>query len=240
MTRLLLSVDEQSAAAASGYDEIFLWTGDSKGTFSGTLDPHLAQFGSVPDANVDFVRVALGVFAADRSVVRAGGGAEWNARELDLTIEVSDASAWHGIRDELASVIGFLTGDRWTFDFVASPSGITAPDPLPIDDPAPTQTVLLSGGADSAAGAPCATHPRPTTPAGTSRSSPTGATSRCPGRRPATSATGPSCGTHASPGRTHFNCSATPGSIRWRTSRSARPSTWCSATSRERSSPRAS
>lgn len=153
MTRLLLSVDEQAAAAATDYDEVFFWSGDDQGTFSGSLDPHLAAFGPVGDLNIDFARLALGVFASDRSVLRRGGGSDWNARDLHLTVEVNNPGAWTGVRDLLASLVGFLTGDHWAFDFVQAAPAPAVPEVLDLETDVPHRTVLLSGGADSAAGA---------------------------------------------------------------------------------------
>ncbi|EYR65286.1 hypothetical protein N866_00500 [Actinotalea ferrariae CF5-4] len=151
MTSFLLTTDE-AAADAGGFDEILLWSGSSpRTTFIGPLDQHLSSFGPVRQENVDFARIALGVFAADRSVRRQGGGSDWNAREIDLTIEVGVPAAWTAQADQLSTAIGFLTGDRWTFRFMqAAPNPI---DALPLKEPTPDRTVLLSGGADSAAGA---------------------------------------------------------------------------------------
>ena len=151
MTRFLLSIDEQSARNAADYDEVFLWTRTTQSTFGGSLTPHLTAFGPVRQANIDFVRLALGVFAADRSVSRQAGGSNWNARNLALTVEVGEPGPWLAAADELSTTIGFLTGDHWTFDFLRA-----IPDPAPplaSDVPAPNRVVLLSGGADSATGA---------------------------------------------------------------------------------------
>lgn len=151
MTRFLLTITKQNADAAEGYDEVFLWTQSERDSFSGVLDPHLTSLGPARQENVDFVRLALAVFAADRSVPRAGGGADWNARDLDLTVEVGNVAAWTAARDHLTRVVGFLTGDRWGFTFIdAEPNRVKV---LPLDEPLSAMTVLLSGGADSASGA---------------------------------------------------------------------------------------
>lgn len=154
MTRFLLTLDEHTANSAAGQDEILLWNGGNRGTFSGPLDPHLAAFGPVRDTNVDFVRIALGVFAADRSVYRRARGSDWNARDFHLSIEVNEPQVWTGLSDELSEVIGFLTGDRWAFNFLpAAPPPESPLQTLPISEPIPKRIVLLSGGADSASGA---------------------------------------------------------------------------------------
>lgn len=151
MTDCLLTIDEQAATDASGFDEVFLWTRATKSTYSGTLDPHLTAFGPVRQENIDFVRIALAVFSADRSVLRRARGSDWNDRDFALTVEVNTPSAWTEHADELAATIGFLTGDRWAFAFTQAAENTTAEPEL--EGSPPAATVLLSGGADSAAGA---------------------------------------------------------------------------------------
>jgi hypothetical protein len=151
VTDFLLTIDEEAAASASGFDEVFLWTRSAPSTFTGSLDPYLAAFGPVRPENVDFVRLALGVFSADRTVRRAYRGADWNARDISLTVEVGNPRTWQEQAAELAGVVGFLTGDRWSFSFTQAASK-ESDGQLPVDPP-PAATVLLSGGADSAAGA---------------------------------------------------------------------------------------
>lgn len=154
MTRLLLAISEADANASfqgGGFDEVLLWTRSGRSSFTGTLDPYLSGLGTVNSRNVDLVRIALGVLAADRSVPRQAGGSDWNARDLELTVQVDDPDAWQAHSADLTRIVGFLSGDNWTFDFTAAPPiGETA---LPIEEQHHDRTVLLSGGADSAAGA---------------------------------------------------------------------------------------
>ncbi|QSZ50093.1 hypothetical protein [Arthrobacter sp. D5-1] len=154
MTRILLTISDANAEAAQqngGYDETFLWTRDGRSTFVGSVDPHLGGIGAVNPLNVDLVRIALAVFGADRSVRRKGGGSNWNARDFDITVEVNDPSTWTAHAQKLSQTVGFLSGDRWSFQFAQA----TAPEvaALPLDEQHFDRTVLLSGGADSAAGA---------------------------------------------------------------------------------------
>jgi len=154
MTRMLLAISEGDADAAlqgGVFDEVFLWTQRGRSTFTGSVDPYLSGLGAVNPRNVDLVRIALGVLAADRSVLREARGSNWNAREFDLAVQVDDPVVWTSHADQLARVVGFLSGDRWTFQFApAPPQGEAA---LPIEERHHDRTVLLSGGADSAAGA---------------------------------------------------------------------------------------
>jgi hypothetical protein len=154
MTRMLLTISEADADAAlrdGGYDEVFLWTHRGRTTFAGTVDPHLSELGLVNPRNVDFVRIALGVLAADRSVLRTARGSNWNAREIELTVQVGDPDIWASHADHLSRIVGFLSGDYWVFRFTAAPSAEATV--LPLDAQHHDRTVLLSGGADSAAGA---------------------------------------------------------------------------------------
>lgn len=154
MTRLLLAISEADADTAlqdATFDEVFLWTRSGRFSFTGTLDPHLSSLGAVNPRNVDLVRIALSVLASDRSVLREGRGSSWNARDLEVTVQVEDPYAWTAQATRLSQLIGFLSGDHWMFKFVqAPPASEMTP---PVEEQHPDRVVLLSGGADSAAGA---------------------------------------------------------------------------------------
>ena len=135
----------------------FYWLPDGKSTIialrapgATRLGPNLGALGEVPDLNIDLVRIAVTVYAADRSVKRSGGGSNWNRRSIQLTVPVLDRPSWRGAEAELTQVVNFLTGDDWSFKFVSerAPSeSVTMPTINPV------RVVLLSGGADSAIGA---------------------------------------------------------------------------------------
>ena len=154
MRRLLLTLSEATAdfaQQANGFDEVFLWTRNGRTTFTGGVDPHLAGLGAVNPRNVDLVRIALAVLASDRSILREAGGSSWNDRDFHLTVEVDDPAVWTSHAEQLAQTVGFLSGDYWTFSFTQAPAAEETG--LPIDEQHYDRTVLLSGGADSAAGA---------------------------------------------------------------------------------------
>lgn len=156
MTRVLLCLSKAEADAASGYDEVLLWGDGAASTFTGATGPGLEQFGRVPALNRDFVRLALAVFAADRSVRRQGGGANWNARDFAVTVPVSAPRRWQQQANDLEHLVGFLTGDRWSFTFKKSAVGQV--ERLSLKETPPQRVVLLSGGADSAVGALMSRH----------------------------------------------------------------------------------
>ena len=133
----------------------FYWLADSTSNFRTQLGPSLGTLGPVAPLNIDFTRVAVGVYAADRSTPRRGGRSDWNQREIELTIPVSKPGKWRTNVKQLEQVIGFLTGDRWTLKFVKD-FGPAETARLVTEDV--ERVVLLSGGADSAVGALVSRH----------------------------------------------------------------------------------
>jgi 7-cyano-7-deazaguanine synthase in queuosine biosynthesis len=143
--RLRATETVTAAEAASS----FYWLLDARSSFTPGLGPSLGAFGAVPSLSIDLVRIALAVYAADRSVPRTGGGANWNQREIELEIPVSDAATWRRVGSQLEAAINFLSGDRWQLSFneEAAPQ-----ENVHQHREAPQRVVLLSGGADSAIG----------------------------------------------------------------------------------------
>ena len=129
----------------------FYWPAEGPSSFVAPFDPHLTTIGTVPPLNVDLVRLALLVFASDRSTIRRIGTTNWSSRDFFLTIPVSAAQSWNTVSDDLGSLLAFLTGDTWKLDFKNSrpPKAQTIKNS---DDQQPSRVVLMSGGADSALG----------------------------------------------------------------------------------------
>ncbi len=128
----------------------FYWSSNAAGSFESTYGPYLGGLGPVAPPNIDFVRVAAAAFAADRSTPRQGEGSNWNSRNLGLTVPVHSTDQWRSVRDDLASLLGLLTGDFWRLGFVASEG---PKEPIAKFSPGAERVVLVSGGADSAIGA---------------------------------------------------------------------------------------
>lgn len=114
--------------------------------------PRLGALGPVLPANTDLVRLALLVYAADRSTPRATGGTNWSQRDFTLTIPVSDEPTWTSVAADMGDLLNFLTGDKWVLSFR---SARPAKEPVATarEIANPRRVVLLSGGADSALGA---------------------------------------------------------------------------------------
>lgn len=119
------------------------------------LGPSLGALGSVPEPNVEFMRLAVAVYAADRTVPRQINGSNWSQREFEITVPVSNPDRWEPVRERLQNLVGFLSGDDWTFEFVKkrSPKEKVSETPSLVK-----RAVLLSGGADSAVGALLSRH----------------------------------------------------------------------------------
>ena len=130
----------------------FYWPAEGPSSFFAPFGPRLAAIGAVPPLNVDLVRLALLVFAADRSTIRRVGTTNWSNRDFSLTVPVSDAQSWETVSDDLGGLLAFLTGDTWALDFRnARPPKEQAVKKSALQGP--SRVVLMSGGADSALGA---------------------------------------------------------------------------------------
>ena len=120
---------------------------------------------SVPDRLADLFDIACYVHAADRRIARdepemRGEGAKWR-RGLHFLIAVRDPEFWNTptINAMLAGNLGFLSGDRFSFEFVRHEHPTPQQDYLdlrgtgPEGEFKPAEIILFSGGLDSLAGA---------------------------------------------------------------------------------------
>jgi hypothetical protein len=101
----------------------------------------------------DLLTVAMAVTAADTFVDRLASDDGW-CRELHLEVPLSDPASWKPVLANLEAALGFLSGDKWSIDFV--PGG---PDrPVPQKRGRLTRLAghdcvcLFSGGLDSTIG----------------------------------------------------------------------------------------
>jgi 7-cyano-7-deazaguanine synthase in queuosine biosynthesis len=118
----------------------------------------------LPDTLADAVEIAAYVYCADRLVRRATGndahiGDEWQ-RKLQFRIPVRCADLWSGreVREALVNALTFLSGDRFTFEFIQSRNSVSVEPFLGFNDHGaqivrPERVMLFSGGLDSLAGA---------------------------------------------------------------------------------------
>ena len=112
----------------------FFWPAEGTGSFYTPLGPRLGKLGPVKPANVDLVRIAVMVYAADRSVLRRVGRVNWTSRRIELTVPVPDPATWSAVANDLTAVLEFLSGDQWKLSFRAG----RPPRETVIDNPYPT------------------------------------------------------------------------------------------------------
>jgi hypothetical protein len=119
----------------------------------------------VPDRQADLLDIACYVHCADRRTKRGGldmqaHGEKWR-RNLRFLIGVRDPGFWAApdINDLLCNTLGFLSGDRFSFDFVrleltaGRQTYLDLQGEGPHDGFVPQEIILFSGGLDSLAGA---------------------------------------------------------------------------------------
>lgn len=146
-----LSVLPPTEPLAPDVDTTFYWhTKLSMPYFHASVGPQLGEFGPVKNRNIDLVRIAAAVLAADRSASRSGRLSSWNQREMALTVDVIAVKPWNRVKADLERLLGFLTGDSWSLTFRREQGRPEQLGRVGIDA---HRVVLLSGGADSATGA---------------------------------------------------------------------------------------
>ncbi len=147
--RLRLRVGPRQLEELSVND--FLWRPrGEESSMETSISPRLEELGDAPALHVDFVRLAVLVFLADRSTPREqGSGVRWD-RDLELTVPVSAPDLWNDHSDELVDLLHLLSGDRWQLTFEqerpARRREVVEVQSAPV-------VCLFSGGADSLAGA---------------------------------------------------------------------------------------
>ncbi|WFU04519.1 hypothetical protein QA648_27440 (plasmid) [Rhizobium sp. CB3171] len=126
MSKLVFHIDESRIPAADeeGTSHVFLYgprpIRSGSGSIGRRLELAVERLGVViSPAAFDFLSIALAVVAADTFVNReAFSGNGWT-RDLDLDIPLARPSVWQKVRAELEHSLNFLSGDKWTLNFVA-------------------------------------------------------------------------------------------------------------------------
>lgn len=113
------------------------------------------RLGVTPSAvSFDLLTVALAVTAADTFIRRAVASDVGWGRELHLSVPVGNPDALSAVSPLLREALGFLTGDRWRFEF--REGGIAPPAPMrhgaALNLRGVDSVSLFSGGLDSAIG----------------------------------------------------------------------------------------
>jgi len=121
------------------------------------------MLGNVPELLIDLLEIAAYIYCADQRASRGSDflknyGEDWR-RNLHFVIPVRYPDIWnqHGITDILCDTLGFMSDDRYSFEFVSSNAPPNAKEmyfPDLIDASKPWDEIaLFSGGLDSFAGA---------------------------------------------------------------------------------------
>lgn len=152
--RIELQVDPRHATPA-GFAVVRL-RGDGA-TDLGQVDVEyskLAPLRNTAPVPADFLLLASAVYAADKLVGRASADDGWT-REFELAVPVSDPDRWNGARESLTECLSFLSGDRWSLEFLPLRSRLARPRRRSgrVPRPAGDAVCLFSGGLDSLAGA---------------------------------------------------------------------------------------
>lgn len=110
---------------------------------------------SLSSVNEDFLVIASSIFCADKRIPRKSYSDNWT-RTMKLSIPVLELEKWNSVKEELEYTIGFLSGDKWTFEFRQTTSRFRA-DKMNTKNLIPSEKYdsvsLFSGGLDSFCGA---------------------------------------------------------------------------------------
>jgi len=158
MVDLVMHVASPPATIVGGPINAVLYEGvASLGTprIGGPVLRAVRRLGRQPSvAAFDLLTVALGVTAADTFVSRHRYSDVGWGRDLHVVLPLVNPGPWEDVAPSLVKALGFLTGDRWSFEFSAG--GVPAPTPMRrgrVTELGGVDCVsLFSGGLDSALG----------------------------------------------------------------------------------------
>lgn len=106
---------------------------------------------TLSDRELDWIELAVYVFAIDLACKRGEGDIHWN-REIEAYVPVRDPVFWRGQAVAIQEIFGDFTGDRLSLTFVQDEN--PSPPPRQRQNPFPDYDCvsLLSGGVDSFVG----------------------------------------------------------------------------------------
>ena len=162
MTRVVLELDSQRLGAGLGPEDIcVLLYGSSTavpgaGVIGNDLRDRFERLGVPPSRQaMDLVAVAMAVTAADTFVLRDEAADGWR-REIEIDVPVIEPDRWNALAPLLATTLGFLSGDSWSFAFrgggLQPPSVLDVRNRAAIDPSKIDAVALFSGGLDSGLG----------------------------------------------------------------------------------------
>lgn len=162
MTRVVLELDPQRLGVGLSADDIpVLLYGPSTtvmgaGVIGNDLRDRFERLGVPPSRQaMDLVAVAMAVTAADTFVLRDEAADGWR-REIEIDLPVTEPHRWNALAPLLATTLGFLSGDSWSFAFRGGgrqpPSVLDVRNRAAIDPSKIDAVALFSGGLDSGLG----------------------------------------------------------------------------------------
>ena len=108
------------------------------------------------EAALDLLVVAALIQAADTRISRDSESQDAWTREIQIVAPVSDPDRWNAVAHMLKTMLDFLSGDLWNFQFRARPREFASIIPLRTSEAPPNRfdsLSLFSGGLDSLIGA---------------------------------------------------------------------------------------
>lgn len=91
---------------------------NNKSNIKTDLENLWRRFGvkTISSINEDLIIIALSVFGIDKRIPRKVFSDSWT-REVEVNIPVLEIEKWNSVKCEIENIIGFLTGDKWSFIF---------------------------------------------------------------------------------------------------------------------------
>ncbi len=105
--------------------------------------------------NEDLLIIAMSVFCADKRIPRSYFDDSWT-RYFDINIPVIETEKWNEVKESLVTILNFLTGDKWSFNFRKSTNKFRSEKESKyklISNKEFNGVSLFSGGLDSYCGA---------------------------------------------------------------------------------------
>ena len=134
--------------------ELSLVPGDVNKMLKTGIYQNLKDNGLTPENTMyDLLHLALAIYTIDQTVSRQANGFQGWSRYITVHFPVNDKASWDKVKTMLENYIGFLSGDKWTFEFRQNETIRTFQHQLVRNPDNITKVSLLSGGLDSFIGA---------------------------------------------------------------------------------------
>ena len=148
--KLICALSDYKFTDSNDLTEVVLYSrsdSQTRGSIGAAIKEELAHSKLHPAPKAwDFLSLTLAVISADLAGHRTKSPDGWT-REFEIDVAVADPAFWNGHRNLVHQLLGFLTTDVWSVNFIG---GGYSPKP-PSNPCLPTEDCvsLLSGGLDS-------------------------------------------------------------------------------------------